>query len=42
MLHGKKNTLTHIVNYEKIIFDKKIIWKVRNDVCQPRINPQIF
>ena len=23
-----KNTLTHIVNYEKTIFDKKIIWKV--------------
>ena len=22
-----KNTLTHIVNYEKRIFDKKIIWK---------------
>ena len=27
-----KDTLTHLVNYEKTIFDKKIIWKVWHDV----------
>ena len=30
-----KNTLTHIVNYEKIIFDKKkVIKKLQHDVHQ--------
>ena len=32
-----KNTLTHIVNYEKTIFDKKKQFeKVRHGVCQLR------
>ena len=25
-----ENALNHIVNYEKTIFDKKIIWKVQH------------
>ena len=29
-----KSTLTHIVNYEKTIFEKKIIGKEWHDFCQ--------
>ena len=34
-----KNSLTHIVNYEKTIFDKKVFEKVRHDVRQLRKKP---
>ena len=29
-----KNTFSHLVNYETIIFDKEIIWKVERNVRQ--------
>ena len=36
-----KNTLAHIVNYVKTIFEKRIIWNVRHDVHQLRKNPRV-